>query len=456
MGKLTGNDIKVLFEKCAITKEKLGDFNPNDIEFLRERGDILDVFNFEGFSLNQDFYDYIGYSDILGFNLLSLDISKSSLIELIDSLPIGSNGIVDFSSLNCDKKTESMLAILAMRCELIKPVLFGNSIKYKRTKEKDEFDLGKGNTFYWLFLEKGVKEILKKINNDTIAVQHKLNVEQIQKLFGLFGLQVKINDDDWNKLNVSGNHVKPADYVIINDDSCAFIGDSSQVKIEYKPTNFCCFGGYRFGSRVVIRFEDYSFVFYFQINDNKFEKVTYSFWKQKSGEKKSEALATLEFSTQPGTGLWCELANEPIEDLNNLTYKYLSYDIRDIILFTLDYNKSFSTSPLKLEISHDYSTGAYKLSSNGVEHPLSLIQAMQCLNLIASHPKNKELIAQVIANAKTYAPEFEEFISANFPHYNQLKNNNPTDYTIRGYGELINLDEIIKSTESSQEEFIKK
>ena len=76
--------------------------------------------------------------------------------------------------------------------------------------------------------------------------------------------------------------------------------------------------------------------------------------------------------------------------------------------------------------------------------------------MIASHPRSKEIVAQAIEIVTTYAPGIEEFISANFPEYNHLKNNNPTDYIVYADGELINLDEIIKSMSNSQEEFQKK
>lgn len=170
MGKIEVKDIKTLFKKCIIPKDKFLGCEQYSVDLLYRRGDIVDAFECKDFSLTKEFYDYIGYSNILGYNAHILNIIKSSLIELIDSLPIDSEGFVDLSSLNCDKKTESMLAILAMKCMLIKPILFGAFVKYKRTREKDgliTYDIQANVNFDVV----DNPEAFNRINNDIRAVQ---------------------------------------------------------------------------------------------------------------------------------------------------------------------------------------------------------------------------------------------------------------------------------------------
>lgn len=457
MGKIEVKDIKVLFESCAIRKNKFLGYDSNDVKALYTRGDIVDAFECDYFSIKQYFYDYIGYFDMSGFNANILNIIKPGLIELIDSLPIDSEGFVDFSSLNCDKKTESMLAILAMKCMLIKPIWHGNTTKYIRTREKDKAVLYFKNYNYTI--DEYSNKAYQKMATDEMGVRFKLEISEMQQLFGLFGLSVSLNDVDWNRIVISNfnNQLNEANlnreknrcsFEYLEDSKMSFAFHLDDWKSTYQFSIFDREGNW------------YEFVIDTDPIENKFKYFLCGLAKKDKIKGGWVNVSTLCISND-GDSISIEMTDD---SMNNSTavYKCLSYATNS---FESDYSvestnlifdvKEHKFAEPKKTIRIRTFRGKSTISLNRIEYTLSIAQARECSNLIASHPKNKELIAQVIAIAQKYASGIEEFISANFPQYNHLKNNNPTDYTVFAGGELINLDEIIKSMSNSQEEFQK-
>lgn len=258
----------------------------------------------------------------------------------------------------------------------------------------------------------------------------------------MLGIEIKVNDENWNEIMISKE---------LTASAFNYIGDDSQVKVKCFLRELFLYFRYDYSFNVHIYFEDYRFDIYAGVDDtNKLKSIFVDLCRIKD-RKVMEVVGEISIRNSE---ILAAYTDSNIHAKHYFAYDFSRLDRQSGSILVLDENKpawDFSDSSISI-IGRN---GELKLETNSKAYTLTLEQARKCAGVIASHPRSKEIVAQAIEIVKTYAPGIEEFISANFPEYNHLKNNNPTDYTVFAGGELINLDEIIKSMSNSQEEFQK-